>query len=151
MATNVFRRVVAPTDFSESSKQAWDLTQRLAKALGSEVMLVHVFVEAPVYGDPPAVTTAWEVVVEAQKWVADELERWADQARKTGIDVRTIVLTGSPASEIVRHANEAHADVVIMGTHGRTGLSRVLLGSVAERVIRTAPCPVLTVRTPEPE
>jgi nucleotide-binding universal stress UspA family protein len=151
MTAPVFRRIIVPTDFSELSRPAWDLTQRLAKALGSEVVLVHVFVDPPVYGDPPAVTSAWEAVLDAQKWVADELERWADRARKAGIDVRTVVLTGSAASEIVRHATEERADAVIMGTHGRTGLGRMVLGSVADRVIHTAPCPVLTVRVPEAE
>jgi nucleotide-binding universal stress UspA family protein len=63
--------------------------------------------------------------------------------------VRPVVRHGSPSVEIVELASEEHADVVMMGTHGRGGMSRLLLGSVADRVIRTAPCPVLTVRKPE--
>lgn len=114
-------------------------------------MLTHVFVEPPVYGDPTATSSAWTVVVETQKWVSDELERWADRARMKGIAVRTLVLTGSASQEIVRAASEEHADAIVLGTHGRTGLNRALLGSVADRVIRTASCPVLTVRTPDPE
>jgi nucleotide-binding universal stress UspA family protein len=151
MAEDVFRCIVVPTDFSASAEEAWRLARRLGGALGSEIVLVHVFVEPPVYGDPPGVTTAWTVVVEAQKWVADEIERWAEQARKDRITVRTAVLTGSSAPEIVRVATDEHADIIVMGTHGRTGLNRVLLGSVAERVLRTAPCPVLTVRRPDDE
>jgi nucleotide-binding universal stress UspA family protein len=149
MATDVFRRIVAPTDFSECAEEAWSLAQPVAQMLGSEVMLVHVFVEPPVYGDAEAGTAAWQVLIEAERWVADELERRADQARKRGIAVRTEICTGSPAAEIVELASREHADVVIMGTHGRDGLTRVLLGSVADRVIRTASCPVLTVRKPE--
>jgi nucleotide-binding universal stress UspA family protein len=150
MATNVLRRIVAPTDFSECAEEAWALTQRLAEALGSEVVLVHVFVEPPIYGDPPIVTS-WTVVADTQKWVSDELERWAERARTKGIEVRTVVVTGSSAQEIVRLAGEEHADAIVMGTHGRAGLNRALLGSVADRVIRTAPCPVLTVRKPDSE
>lgn len=81
--------------------------------------------------------------------MADELGKWAEAARKRGITVRTVVRRGSPSAEIVALASEEHADLVIMGTHGRAGVSRVLLGSVADRVIRTASCPVLTVRKPE--
>lgn len=82
------------------------------------------------------------------QWVAEELERWADEARKLEITVRMVVRKGSPSAEIVKLASEEQADLVSMGTHGRSGVSRVLLGSVADRVIRTAPCPVLTVRKP---
>jgi nucleotide-binding universal stress UspA family protein len=145
MATDVFHRIVVPTDFSECAEEAWDLAQRMAQALHSEVTLVHVFVEPPVYGD----AEAWTVVMEGERWVADELERWAEKARKREVKVRTLVRRGSAAAQIVEAATEEHADLVVMGTHGRSGMSRVLLGSVADRVIRTAPCPVLTVRKPE--
>jgi nucleotide-binding universal stress UspA family protein len=149
METELFRRIVAPTDFSACAEEAWRLAQRAAERLGSEIVLVHVFVDPPVYGDPPGAAMAWTIVMETEQWVADELERWADAARKRGIRVRRVVRHGSPSVEIVELASEEHADVVMMGTHGRGGMSRLLLGSVADRVIRTAPCPVLTVRKPE--
>jgi nucleotide-binding universal stress UspA family protein len=149
MDTDVFRRIVAPTDFSDCAQEAWSLAQRTAQKLGSEMVLLHVFVEPPVYGDPYLGAAAWSVLVDAEQWVANELGRWADEARKRGITVRTVVRRGSPSAEIVEVASEEHADLVIIGTHGRGGVSRVLLGSVADRVIRTAPCPVLTVRNPE--
>ena len=149
MTTDLFHRIVAPTDFSDCAEEAWRLAQRAAQALGSEMVLVHVFVEPPLYGDPPGMITAWQVMLDAEKWVADELAKWADEARKRGITVRTLVRRGAPSAEIVRLASEEHAELVIMGTHGRGGVSRVLLGSVADRVIRTAPCPVLTVRKRE--
>ena len=79
----------------------------------------------------------------------ETLEKWADAAREKGISVRTLVRTGSPYQEIVDLATDERADLVAMGTHGRSGVSRLLLGSVADRVIRLAPCPVLTVRKPE--
>jgi nucleotide-binding universal stress UspA family protein len=149
MAPDVFRHLVVPTDFSDCAEEAWGLAQRVAQKLGSEIVLIHVFVEPPVYGDPPGVVAVVQVLVEVEKWVADELEKWAAEARKRGITARTVVRRGSPPREIVALASEEHADVVIMGTHGRGGVSRALLGSVADRVIRTAPCPVLTVRKPE--
>ena len=79
----------------------------------------------------------------------EELEKWASAARAQGSTVRTIVRTGSAHEEIVNLATDERAELVVMGTHGRTGLNRVLLGSVTDRVIRFAPCPVLTVRKPD--
>ena len=148
MAARLFHRIVVPTDFSECAEEAWRLAQRVAATLGSEIVLVHVYLEPPVYGDPPIVDPAWRTYVETQKWVAEELDRWAASVREQGITVRTAVRTGGPYAEIVAVATDERADLVIMGTHGRGGMSRLLLGSVAERVVRLAPCPVLTVRKP---
>ena len=150
MASRLFYRIVVPTDFSACSEDAWALARRIAGAVGSEIVLVHVFVEPPSYAEPSLpVNSAWQVIESAGKWVEETLEKWADAAREKGISVRTLVRTGSPYQEIVDLATDERADLVAMGTHGRSGVSRLLLGSVADRVIRLAPCPVLTVRTPE--
>ena len=150
MASNVFHRIAVPTDFSGCSEEAWGLAKRLAGALSSEILLVHAFVEPIVYGDPSiAADTTWQLLEQSRKWVEDELERWASAARSQGTQVRTVVRTGSAPEAIVGLATDEHADLIVMGTHGRGGLNRALLGSVADRVIRLAPCPVLTVRTPE--
>ena len=150
MASRLFYRIVVPTDFSACSEDAWALARRIAGAVGSEIVLVHVFVEPPSYAEPSLpVNSAWQVIESARKWVEETLEKWADAAREKGISVRTLVRTGSPYQEIVDLATDERADLVAMGTHGRSGVSRLLLGSVADRVIRLAPCPVLTVRTPE--
>jgi nucleotide-binding universal stress UspA family protein len=150
MASRLFYRIVVPTDFSGGSEEAWALAQRIAEAVGSEIVLVHVFVEPPSYGEASLpVNSAWPVIESARKWVEQELEKWADAARDKGISVRTLVRTGSPYQEIVDLVTDERADLVAMGTHGRSGMSRLLLGSVADRVIRLAPCPVLTVRKPE--
>ena len=93
--------------------------------------------------------TTWQLFEQGRKWVEDELEKWASAARAEGMTVRTIVRTGSANEEIVNLATDEGAELIIMGTHGRTGLNRMLLGSVADRVVRLARCPVLTVRTPE--
>jgi len=150
MASRLFRRIVVPTDFSACSEEAWALARRIAGAVGSEIVLVHVFVEPPSYGEASfPVDSAWQVIESARKWVEEELEKWAGAARSKGISVRTLVRTGSAYQEIVNLATDERADLVAMGTHGRSGMSRLLLGSVADRVIRLAPCPVLTVRKPE--
>ena len=150
IASRLFHRIVVPTDFSACSEDAWALARRIAGAVGSEIVLVHVFVEPPSYAEPSlSVNSAWQVIESARKWVEETLEKWADAAREKGISVRTLVRTGSPYQEIVDLATDERADLVAMGTHGRSGVSRLLLGSVADRVIRLAPCPVLTVRKPE--
>jgi len=150
MPSDLFRRIVAPTDFSECAKEAWDLAQRVAAELHSELVLVHVFVEPPLYGEPPLTPDrTWQVFEEARKWVEQELEKWAAHPRAKGTVARTLIRTGAPAEEIVALATEERADLIIMGTHGRSGVTRMLLGSVAERVIRLAASPVLIVRKPE--
>ena len=150
MTSNLFHRIVVPTDFSECAEVAWALAKRVAGSVGSELVLAHILVEPIVYGDPSLATdTTWRLFEQGRKWVEDELEKWASAARAQGMTVRTIVRTGSANEEIVNLATDEGAELIIMGTHGRTGLNRMLLGSVADRVIRLARCPVLTVRTPE--
>ena len=150
MASNLFYRIVVPTDFSDCSEEAWALAKRVAGTLGSEVVLAHILVEPIVYGDPAlAADSTLQLFERGRKWVEDELEKWASAARAEGTTVRTIVRTGSAHEEIVNLATDERAELIIIGTHGRTGLNRLLLGSVTERVIRFAPCPVLTVRKPE--
>ena len=114
------------------------------------IVLVHVFIEPPPYGDlPHGAGPAWEGIERAHTWVEQELDKWASAARGEGISVRAVVRTGEPYRGIVDLATDERADLVVMGTHGRSGMSRILLGSVADRVLRLGPCPVLTVRTPE--
>jgi nucleotide-binding universal stress UspA family protein len=150
MTSNLFHRIVVPTDFSDCAEGAWALAKRVAGSLGSEVVLAHILVEPIVYGDAALATdSTWQLFEQGQKWVEEELEKWASAARAQGMTVRTIVRTGSANEEIVNLATDERAELIIMGTHGRTGLNRLLLGSVADRVIRLASCPVLTVRTPE--
>ena len=117
------KRIVCPTDFSERAAPAERQAVRLARALGAELVLAHVGSEAPLWREGLYTPDVRAVFEGQRKWAADTLA------------VR--------AAEL---AAEEHADMIVMGTQGRTGLERLLLGSVAERVIRQAPCPVLTVR-----
>jgi nucleotide-binding universal stress UspA family protein len=145
-AARVFDRIVVPTDFSACAERAWTLAQRLAGAVGAELVLAHVLVETMPYGETSSTV---ETLEEARRWVEGELEAWAAKARAAGLNVRVALRTGKADEEIIGLVRDERADIVVIGTEGRGGVSRALLGSVADRVVRTAPCPVLTVRVPQ--
>lgn len=148
-AERVFYRIVVPTDFSACAEEAWGLAQRLAGAFGAELVLAHVLVETPLYREGPlAMEKARQVFEAARRWAAAALEQWAAKAREKGLHVRIALRTGAPHEEILALATDERADLVVLGTRGRGGINRALLGSVADRVVRLAPCPVLTVREP---
>lgn len=141
----MFTRIVAATDFSEPAERACRLAAELARAHGAELVLLHVFVELPLYAETPA-TAVVQVYDEQRRWVQDELDARAKDAAAGDVRVRTRLETGSAPETIAEVARRERADLVVVGTHGRTGLDRVMLGSVAERVVRVAPCPVLVAR-----
>jgi nucleotide-binding universal stress UspA family protein len=146
----VFSRILVPTDFSTCSEAAWELAQRLARATGAELVLLHVLPETPLYSEVPwTMSHVKEVYVAARKWGDDALERWVARARASGFSARPILREGVAHREIAALATAEQADLVVIGTHGRGGIDRALLGSVADRVVRSAPCPVLTVREAE--
>jgi nucleotide-binding universal stress UspA family protein len=129
------RSIVYPTDFSSYSTQAYFHAVGLAERYGATLTVVFVYNAA---------------VDEANRGQ----EYWAEQLRQVvplnpKVTVRHAMLAGDPATEIVRHAAAEHADVIVIGTHGRTGVDRLVFGSVAERVMREAPCSVLVVKLPK--
>lgn len=147
MAESLFYRIVVPTDFSESAEDAWGLAQRLATTSGAELVLVHVLVETPLFDEGPfTMDRVRNVYDAARKWGQQSLDAWVAQAHARGIKARGVLRTGVPHREVVDLVADERADLVVIGTHGRGGLERALLGSVADRVVRLAPCPVLTVR-----
>jgi nucleotide-binding universal stress UspA family protein len=149
MSTGEFARILVPTDFSACAEEAWATAQRLARALDADLVLVHVVMEAAVYsGAPFARGLAAEAQAGARKWADEQLQRWAETARAAGLEVRTELRTGVVHEQIVDAATETRADLIVLGTHGHGGLKRAVLGSVADRVIRLGPCPVMSV--PEP-
>ncbi len=135
--------ILHPTDFSEHSDLAFRLACALARDYGARLVLLHI-VTPPmvVYGGGPVPPDPWPNIEEAKAKLR-ELETHASQVR-----VESQTMEGEPVDLILRAAGETHSDLIVMGTHGRTALARLLLGSVAEAVLRKAPCPVLTVRTP---
>jgi nucleotide-binding universal stress UspA family protein len=143
LASGGFQRIVVPTDFSTCAEQAWVLAQRLAGGFGSELILAHVLVEAPLWHEGPFnMDHVRGIYAAARTWADGMLEQWASAARGKGLALRT----GVPHDEIVALATDEGADIVVIGTHGRGGMNRALLGSAADRVVRLAPCPVLTIR-----
>ena len=143
--------ILVPTDFSEASKLALEATAVLAKEIGAKVTVVHV--HDPEALRPPA-TLGWspaqqhEVEHEVEQAVATSLEAIREAELAEVRDLDTVVLRdSSPAHAIVKYAEKIGADLVVIATHGRTGLRHFLIGSVAERVVRHATMPVLTLRT----
>ena len=143
------RKILVPTDFSDCSEAALAYGRQMAQAFGASLHVLHV-VQDP-YTQPWA----------AEAFPAplgDLLVQWEEQARARMVDAlpeaeraSTTVATqiGSPFFEIVRYAQDEQIDLIVLGTHGRGPLGHMLLGSVAEKVVRKAPCPVLTVRHPQ--
>ena len=140
-------KILHPTDFSECAALAEQQALALAQRLGGEIILFQALVEAPLYGEGLLNAREAQKVYDAQRtWAEQSLAARAAQLGQAGVTARWRVSVGVPFEEIVKAAQEERADMIVIGTHGRGGLNSLLLGSVAERVIRTAPCPVLTVR-----
>ena len=140
------KTILVPTDFSALSLKAVDRAVELAKQLGAELHLLHVcpllmYALAPdmVPDDPN-----FEQNLKAK--LAERLEKTAEGLRSSGVTVRTLLVTGNPTHEIADVATKHGFDLVVIGTHGRTGLARFALGSVAERTVRVCSVPVLTLR-----
>lgn len=146
------RKILVPTDFSASSERALDYAMDLARALGAEIHLCHVGplpdYEVPVLVSPGMQAAAKSLVdhlaalFQATRHEMDELR---ERKKGQGVELSDSFVEGYPDDGIVTRAKEWGAHLIVMGSHGRRGLTRVLLGSVAERVIRAAPCPVLVV------
>jgi nucleotide-binding universal stress UspA family protein len=143
-----FRRIVHATDFSPASRRAFDAAVTLAKDSGASLVIVHVMdTAAPVLEDAPLNRELYDRMVGAARGEAERrLDALVGKARRAGARARGRIVDGSPRDRIVRVARAEGADVLVVGTHGRTGLGRLLLGSVAAHVATTASCPVLTVR-----
>ena len=144
-------KILHPTDFSECAKQAEAAAVDLVGKLDGELVLFLALVETPLYGEGLINVQQVQAVYDAQrKWAEETLEARAGELRQRGIKASWRLQAGVPFEEIVKVAEEERVDMIVMGTHGRSGLNRVLLGSVAERVVRLGPCPVLTVRQAMP-
>ena len=157
-AMPTINRILAPTDFSEDSANALEYAEDLARKYGAELILLHIdqiitpiaIGPAPGAGyDPTAIEAVGRVADEQRAIAQRELEKMTERLKATGLKVRGVLKIGTPFLEIVTTAKSEAADLIVMGTHGRTGIAHILMGSVAERVVRKAPCPVLTVRHPD--
>ncbi|MEK6665846.1 MAG: universal stress protein [candidate division NC10 bacterium] len=142
------RRILHPTDFSRASGAAFLKAVALAKESRAQLLLVHVLLPTtPFIGDGYiSPKTYEELEASARRGAQRELAKVVAKAQKAKARVTAVLLEGVPYDRIARAARSKRADLIVMGTHGRSGLSKFFLGSVAERVIALAPCPVLTVR-----
>ncbi len=147
------KTILCPVDFSDSSDHALKYAIALAQSYEATLKLLHV-VQPPlmsVPGDPMVPEFSSEVMEDIAAASQRRLDEIADTTRESVPNVETEIATGSPFVEIITVAKDQNVDLIVIGTHGRTGLAHVMIGSVAEKVVRKAPCPVLTVKHPEHE
>ena len=142
------RRILYPTDFSRASGAAFTKAVDLAKTNKAELLVVHTLAPGmPMVGDGYVSPQVYEdLAASARAYGKKNLDALVAKAKKAGVRAKSILLEGVPHEQIARTARRQRADLVVMGTHGRTGLAKLFLGSVAGRVIAIAPCPVMTVR-----
>jgi universal stress protein A len=142
------RRILFASDFSKASGKAFTTAMTMAKANQATLTILHVIVPfVPIIPEQYINTVTWEQIDrQARRWSQRQLVKLVDRAKKAGIRAVGLLLEGDPAQQIVRAARSKRAELLVVGTHGRTGLSKLFVGSVAARVVATASCPVATVR-----
>ena len=139
------KRVLCPTDFSECAEHALKYAIELARRFESKLYLLHVL-DTRVYGHlEPFASTVWSIY-DAKEQAAKGIAEIIPEQERKALHSESQIREGTPFVEIIKFAREAEIDLIVLGTHGRTGLSHMLMGSVAEKVVRKAPCPVLTIR-----
>lgn len=142
-----FKHILVPTDFGPSSVHAVELAVSLAGALDAELTLLHVW-EVPTSLYSGLVLNTTEMIASIERAAADNLDEALHALRQRLPKAKSTLQMGAPWREIVDAALSKNADLIVMGTHGRQGLSHALLGSVAEKVVRLSTVPVLTARLP---
>ncbi len=141
--------IVHPTDFSDGSEPAFVRALELATRDGNELVLVHVLESIPMFADEAGVGATPATGRDAEVSARKRMDVLLDRAKDVRVAASDVVIEGRPAEEIVKVVKAVQAGVVVMGTHGRTGLARLVMGSVAARVRELAPCPVVMVRKDE--
>ena len=144
------KKILCPLDFSACSDYALRYALGMANEFGAELKLLHVvelpFLPSYSLGGVPDLSAPMEAIEQGAR---QRMEQLVEQCRAEHEDVDATVRTGTPFLEIVSYAEEIGADLIVAGSHGRSGLRHMLIGSVAEKLVRKAPCPVLTVKNPE--
>jgi nucleotide-binding universal stress UspA family protein len=142
------KKVLVPTDFSASARHALTYGISFAKEYGAELVLLHVVENLTVgYASDLFPVPMAEVFQEISGYAKTELAKLGEEARQRSVSVQEQVVQGKPSAEIIRFAAENAVDIIVLGTHGKGMLDQALFGSTTERVVRRAPCPVLTVPT----
>lgn len=141
-----FKNIIFPTDFSPCSFSALKVADDIADKFSSQLHIVHIIYDMVAYADAAAVMNWYPAMyVDLEKSALEELNKMARNV-KFAKDPELVIRRGVEEAEIVKYADEQNGDLIVMGTHGRRGVGRLLLGSTAEQVLRRANCPVLTVR-----
>jgi nucleotide-binding universal stress UspA family protein len=140
------RKILVPTDFSTHSSKAIETATGLAKVFGAKVHLLHAYHLPMLVGMPDEVVIPPDFWTTVRDAAARKLEKAAQQVKAAGVEVETHLVEFVPSDAIVQTAKDLGVDLIVIGTRGLTGLKHVLLGSVAERTLRLAPCPVLAVK-----
>ncbi len=147
----LIERVLFPTDFSDNSEYALDYAIDLAERYGAELILLHV-ASQPVYPVAPEAFipnySPEKLAEQLEKEAEEKIDQLIKEKIKQRVTCRKIVLTGTPFKEIIDTAKDLGVNLIVMATHGRTGLAYAFMGSVAEKVVRKASCPVLTIKHP---
>jgi nucleotide-binding universal stress UspA family protein len=140
------QRFLVPIDFSEYANQALEYAINLAEKLDAHLTLLHVIHSAPLGGVDMGVTLPYTYLQDLEAEITQSMDACLARVTAAGLEGDIVVVHGTPFHEIVETAKTQKVELIVMGTHGRTGLQHVLLGSVAEKVLRLASCPVLVVR-----
>ncbi len=143
-------RILFSTDFSEGSFHALPFATDMAKHYNAKLYILHVVYDiARVTGwYVPHISTE-EIYKEMVSWADKEMEKCCVEDLQGFTNVEKVIARGVPSEEIIKFATEKEIDLIVIGTYGRTGLDRIIFGSTAERVVRRAPCPVMTVKLPK--
>ncbi|HBR97565.1 MAG TPA: universal stress protein [Gammaproteobacteria bacterium] len=141
------RRILFATDFSAAATRVYQYAIDFAADLDASIVVLHAHQEPANALPDGAVDLPQEIESDIRERVAAELKQFAESIDTKSVNVTTQLVEGVPYVEITNTASELGVDLIIVGTHGRTGLAHILLGSVAERVVRTSDVPVLTIRS----
>ena len=144
-----FDRILTAIDFSENSDYAFDYALTLAKQFNSELTIMHVINEpVDLRGFYVPHISFEQLEKEIEDGATKMMEKFCQARLEDFSSYKTAIVTGIPYEEIIRKAEETNTSLIVLGTHGRTGLDHLIFGSTAERVVRSAACPVLTIRLP---
>ena len=141
------RNILFASDFSKASRRAFTTAVKTARGNGATLTIVHVIAPfTPIGPDQYIGPDTWEELDEqAKKWATRHLKTLTDRAKSAGVRTKSLLAEGQAAREVTRAARKVHADLVVIGTHGRTGFAKLLLGSIASQIVATSRVPVMTV------
>jgi nucleotide-binding universal stress UspA family protein len=148
------RSILLPTDFSECGDYALPYAASLARTFGASILCVHVIepmVPAVGYSGMTEPLPLADITEQLQDSASRALPKIAEREECAGLDVQELIVQGEAAAEIVRVAKERNIDLIVVSSHGRTGLGRMLFGSTAEAIVRHSSCPVMVVKPPHAE